>query len=211
MGKYGHSERGSPLRDTPTHTGYTPMNVLRYIIVVAVFALAGALGGLVAFLVAPDSDITISGFATATTRPAEGQAATDGPPATSTPLPASSPTAPGATEAPAGSPTAGAGPTTTGTAIIDATATSTAPAATSTAPAATATAGPSPAPTVAAPGAIIEYTVQPGDLLSFIAARFNTTIAAIVALNPGLNADNLQVGQVIRIEVGEPAPTATPG
>lgn len=55
-------------------------------------------------------------------------------------------------------------------------------------------------PASAAPApAYIEYTVVRGDLLNAIARRFNTTNDAIVALNPGINPDNLQVGQILRL------------
>lgn len=41
------------------------------------------------------------------------------------------------------------------------------------------------------------YIVKQGDTLYAISRRFNTTIAAIVAVNPGLNPDSLQIGQQI--------------
>ncbi len=43
------------------------------------------------------------------------------------------------------------------------------------------------------------YTVQAGDYLNTIAARYGVTSAQIVAVNPGLSSDNLQIGQVIRL------------
>lgn len=43
------------------------------------------------------------------------------------------------------------------------------------------------------------YTVQSGDYLRTIADRFGVTAAAIVAANPGIDSDNLQVGQVLII------------
>jgi LysM repeat protein len=42
------------------------------------------------------------------------------------------------------------------------------------------------------------YTVAPGDTLSGIAEQFNTSIDAIVALNPGLT-ENLRAGQAIQV------------
>lgn len=42
------------------------------------------------------------------------------------------------------------------------------------------------------------YTVKSGDTLSGIAAEFNTTVAAILAANPGLT-EILQIGQVIKL------------
>ncbi len=43
------------------------------------------------------------------------------------------------------------------------------------------------------------YTVQTGDTLSFIAVKFNTTIAAIASANNIKNINNLKVGQVLII------------
>ena len=56
------------------------------------------------------------------------------------------------------------------------------------------------------------YTVQPGDTLYAIAARFGTTVQEIVAANNISNPNIIHVGQVLTIpgEGGEPGPTATP-
>ncbi len=43
------------------------------------------------------------------------------------------------------------------------------------------------------------YTVRPGDTLSGIASQVGTTIDAIVALNPGLQPNELQVGATLKI------------
>lgn len=43
------------------------------------------------------------------------------------------------------------------------------------------------------------YTVKSGDTLGAIAGQFNTTVAAMVAANPGLSADSLQIGTVLKI------------
>ncbi|WP_051412231.1 LysM peptidoglycan-binding domain-containing protein [Halonatronum saccharophilum] len=43
------------------------------------------------------------------------------------------------------------------------------------------------------------YTVQAGDTFDSLARRFNTTVAAIVAANPGVEPDFLRVGQRICI------------
>lgn len=59
------------------------------------------------------------------------------------------------------------------------------------------TVAPSPASTVAATPRT--YVVEPGDTLSAIAARFNTTVAALVNLNDLDNANQLDVGQVLLI------------
>lgn len=49
------------------------------------------------------------------------------------------------------------------------------------------------------------YTIRPGDTLFLLAQRFGTTVAAITAVNPGINPNALQIGQVICI------PGLTPG
>jgi LysM repeat protein len=54
------------------------------------------------------------------------------------------------------------------------------------------------------------YTIKPGDSLYSLAARFNTSINAIVTANPGINPTNLQLGQQICIPV-TPAPGPCPG
>ena len=43
------------------------------------------------------------------------------------------------------------------------------------------------------------YTIRPGDTFFLLAQRFGTTVQAIQQANPGVNPDNLQVGQVICI------------
>jgi LysM repeat protein len=93
----------------------------------------------------------------------------------------------------------------TSTAAVSATATPTPPvtrtASATTTAAASPDASPSPAssPTAAAtptPGART-YVVQSGDTLSSIAAENGTTVDEIVALNPGLEPNTLQVGAEI--------------
>jgi len=54
-------------------------------------------------------------------------------------------------------------------------------------------------PTPAAAQGLTTYTVKSGDTLGAIAGQFNTTVAAIVAANPGLSADSLQIGVVLKI------------
>jgi LysM repeat protein len=49
----------------------------------------------------------------------------------------------------------------------------------------------SPVPAVSADQT---YTVQPGDTLKGIAAQVDSTIAALVTLNPGINPDSLTIG-----------------
>jgi LysM repeat protein len=48
------------------------------------------------------------------------------------------------------------------------------------------------------------YRVQPGDTLTVIALKHDTTIAELVASNPGLEADRIYPGQTI--DIGEPKP-----
>lgn len=50
---------------------------------------------------------------------------------------------------------------------------------------------------------VISYTVQPGDILSTIAQTYNTTVSAIVALNPQITDSSLiYSGEVLQIPVG---------
>jgi LysM repeat protein len=72
-------------------------------------------------------------------------------------------------------------------------------------PAPTATPAPTPAPTptakpTAAPKPTFRtYVVKPGDTLSAIAARYDTTVSAIAALNNISDPSRLRVGQVLLI------------
>jgi LysM repeat protein len=43
------------------------------------------------------------------------------------------------------------------------------------------------------------YTIQPGDTLGAIAIRQNTTVAALLQLNPGIDPQALHSGQRIRV------------
>jgi LysM repeat protein len=49
------------------------------------------------------------------------------------------------------------------------------------------------------PAGTYPYTIRSGDSLWLIAQRFYTTIQEIVSANPGLNIDNLYIGQIICI------------
>jgi len=53
------------------------------------------------------------------------------------------------------------------------------------------------------------YVIKPGDSYFGLAKRFNTTVEAITAANPGTDPQNLQIGQTICIPVpptGKPCP-----
>jgi len=67
-------------------------------------------------------------------------------------------------------------------------------------------AAPTPVPTSAS--SQFEYTVQWHDTLYSIARRFNTTVEALVALNGLPNANDIRVGQVLKIAGASPS---TPG
>ncbi|MBW4828172.1 MAG: LysM peptidoglycan-binding domain-containing protein [Clostridiaceae bacterium] len=49
------------------------------------------------------------------------------------------------------------------------------------------------------PAGSFPYTIRSGDTLFLLARRFNTTVQAITAINPGIDPNNLQIGQVICI------------
>lgn len=44
------------------------------------------------------------------------------------------------------------------------------------------------------------YRVRAGETLSDVAIRFNTTVAALETLNPGVQSTNLTVGQRLRVK-----------
>jgi hypothetical protein len=46
---------------------------------------------------------------------------------------------------------------------------------------------------------LIQHTVQPGDTLWNLAGLYDTTVEEIEAANPGIDTDNLIIGQVIAI------------
>jgi hypothetical protein len=66
------------------------------------------------------------------------------------------------------------------------------------------TATPTPTATPCPPGSTLtRYQIQRGDTLFMIARRFNTTVDAILAQNPGIDPNNLQVGTFITICAGQ--------
>ena len=66
---------------------------------------------------------------------------------------------------------------------------------------------PGVAPPVCPPGSV-SYVIRSGDTLFAIAQRFNTTVAAIIVLNPGLDPNGLRIGQTICVPQ---AATTCPG
>jgi LysM repeat protein len=54
-------------------------------------------------------------------------------------------------------------------------------------------------PPVCPPGQVITYTIKPGDTFFLLAQRFNVGVAAIQQANPGVNPNQLTIGQVINI------------
>lgn len=70
---------------------------------------------------------------------------------------------------------------------------------------------PTPLPEGLPYGTKIEYSVQPGDTLAFIASEFNSTIDDILEINELEDANAIFVGQVlvIRVNLVTPVPTVT--
>ena len=65
-------------------------------------------------------------------------------------------------------------------------------------------------PTVTCPNGSIRYTIKAGDTLYNIAAAYNTTVEAIMSLNPGLDPYNLMIGQIICVPEAPPVPEPGP-
>jgi len=59
--------------------------------------------------------------------------------------------------------------------------------------------GATPPPPGICPPGTRPYTIVAGDTFYSLARRFNTTVDAIIRANPGVNPDNLRIGQVICI------------
>jgi hypothetical protein len=56
--------------------------------------------------------------------------------------------------------------------------------------------------TNAAPGSVYEvgiYVIAPGDTVTKIANRFQTSVADLMAINPGLKPTRLYIGQKVRV------------
>lgn len=162
----------------------TPTTEVEMLTVTATEALTPTAG-------APSVTLTSIASATQTAMPTATSTATP------TPAPTATSTAPST-----------ATPTRTATAVATPTRTPTKLPPTRT-PTKTPTATPRPTE-VNTPAGTIRYTIRAGDTLSLIAQRFNTTVASLLALNPGLNPSRLRVGAVILV-AGSPADAnATP-
>lgn len=59
-------------------------------------------------------------------------------------------------------------------------------------------------PTANAPRSIVHYVVARGDTYTAVAARVGTTVPRLRALNPGVDPDNLQIGQRIVVDARAP-------
>ena len=57
---------------------------------------------------------------------------------------------------------------------------------------------------------IIEHTVEQGQLLNRIAAQYNTSVNKILEINPGLEADKIQIGQKIKVQPNTNTKTIQP-
>ena len=61
---------------------------------------------------------------------------------------------------------------------------------------------------VCPPGSF-SYIIRPGDTLFQLANRFNTTVEAIMRINPGIDPNRLQIGQSICIPGATTPPAGT--
>lgn len=72
---------------------------------------------------------------------------------------------------------------------------------------------PAPAPEPPAAPQYTTYVIQPGDTFYLIAQRYNISLDSLLAANPGVDPNNLQVGQTINVPVPStslPEPTPVP-
>jgi peptidoglycan endopeptidase LytF len=60
------------------------------------------------------------------------------------------------------------------------------------------------------PAGSTPYMIKAGDTLYALAARFNTTVTAIIAMNPGIDPNALRIGQTICIPGSQTPPSACP-
>lgn len=72
------------------------------------------------------------------------------------------------------------------------------------------TPAPAPAPVTGAPSGATTYTVQAGDTLARIAARYNLTWPTLAQANGLANPNNIYRGQVLTIPAAGSAPVVTP-
>ncbi len=68
---------------------------------------------------------------------------------------------------------------------------------------------PAPLPPAECPEGTEAYSIQTGDTFYAIAREYNTTVEALIQANPGVNPNNLRVGQQICIPTA-PAPSECP-
>lgn len=60
------------------------------------------------------------------------------------------------------------------------------------------------------PAGTFAYVIRSGDTFYSLASRFNTTVNAIMAANPGVNPNRLQIGQTVCIPGSQPPPSGCP-
>lgn len=77
------------------------------------------------------------------------------------------------------------------------------------APTPIATSTPAPTATPTARTTAVDYTVASGDVLGIIAERFDISLSALQAANPGVSATSLQVGQTLTIPPPDGTVTGT--
>jgi LysM repeat protein len=70
----------------------------------------------------------------------------------------------------------------------------------STAAATTSSSGTTPAATVPTTPAKQFHVIQSGETFGVVASKFNTTVEALQALNPGVSSNSLTIGQKIRVK-----------